>query len=117
MDQIGVAMMPVAKPTEWRAFLDEASTGSRSDAHRDFLRRNGVTRERVVHQETPMGDVMILIWEGVDQDRMLGILGESMANPADDHERYLAEYVIAELHGIPADAPPPKITPLLDTKV
>src|SRR6185312_5763073 len=55
MTQIAVAVMPIADVGAWRDFLDEISTGDRSEAHRAFLRRGGVARETAFRQETPMG--------------------------------------------------------------
>ena len=54
MAQIAVAVMPIADVGAWQEFTDEVTTGARSDAHRAFLRRGGVSKETLFHQQTPM---------------------------------------------------------------
>jgi hypothetical protein len=67
----GVQIFPIAKPDDWRAFVESIDTGERGDAHRQALRRLGVKREHVFHQTTPAGDVMVLVWEGVEQGQQI----------------------------------------------
>ena len=107
MTQMAVAVMPIADVDGWQAFIDEMSTGARSDAHREFLRRGGVRTETAFHQQTPMGDLMVLVWEGVDPEQMAAHFGSVLQNPTSDHERYLRDYVIPKLHGIDTSQPPP----------
>jgi hypothetical protein len=107
MAQMAVAVMPIADVGAWRSFLDEVSTGPRGDAHRAFLRRGGVRAETVFHQQTPMGDLMVLVWDGVDPDQMAEHFGSMLQNPTTDHERYLRDYVVPKLHGIDTAQPPP----------
>ncbi|HSP37290.1 MAG TPA: hypothetical protein VLR26_06020 [Frankiaceae bacterium] len=107
MTQKAVAVMPIADLGAWEAFLDEVSTGARGDAHREFLRRGGVRAETIFHQPTPMGDLMVLVWDGVDPDQLAAHFGSMLQNPTSDHERYLRDYVIPRLHGIDTAQPPP----------
>ena len=107
MTQIAVAVMPIADMSAWQAFSDEISTGARSDAHREFLRRGGVSKETLFHQQTPMGDLMVMVWDGVDTGQMAAHFGSMLQEPASDHERYLRDYVIPKLHGIDTPQPPP----------
>ena len=110
MEAFAVQIFPIAKPDDWRAFVESIDTGDRSEAHRQALRRLGVKRENVFHQATPAGDVMVLVWEGVDQDRAAEQIGDMVQNPQSDHERYLATYVIPEIHGVdPTAGPPPAV--------
>jgi hypothetical protein len=110
METFAVQVFPIAKPDEWRAFLTSIDTGERADAHRQMLRRLGVKREHVHHQATPAGDVMILVWEGMEQDRVTELLGDMVQNPQSDHERYLATHVIPDIHGVdPTAGPPPAV--------
>jgi hypothetical protein len=44
MDRFAVAAIPVMNVDEWLTFCREAAEGDRADAHRQFLRRGGVTR-------------------------------------------------------------------------
>jgi hypothetical protein len=108
MTQIAATVMPIADVETWQAFVDEVSTGgARSDAHRAFLRRGGVSKETLFLQQTPMGDLMVMVWDGVDNDQMAAHFGSLMQNPASDHERYLRDYVIPKVHGIDTKQPPP----------
>ena len=50
METFAVTVFPVAKPDEWRAWMDSVDSGERADAHRQFLRRLGVKREHVRQQ-------------------------------------------------------------------
>ncbi|TML50728.1 MAG: hypothetical protein E6G21_08980 [Actinobacteria bacterium] len=103
-------VFPIAKPREWREFCESIETGERSGAHREMLERLGVTREHIFHQKAPAADVMVLVWEGVDQEQAAEGMGELIQKPQSEHERYLVSHVVRELHGIdPTAAPPPQI--------
>jgi hypothetical protein len=53
---------------------------------------------------------MVLIWEGVDQDRVPELMADLMQNPQSEHERYIATYVIPDIHGAdPSAGPPPMV--------
>ncbi len=109
-DTFAVQVFPIAKPREWREFCESIETGERSGAHREMLERLGVTREHIFHQKAPAADVMVLVWEGVDQEQAAEGMGELIKKPQSEHERYLVSHVVRELHGIdPIAAPPPQI--------
>jgi len=109
-DTFAVQVFPIAKPREWREFCESIETGERSGAHREMLERLGVTREHIFHQKAPAADVMVLVWEGVDQEQAAQGMGELIQKPQSEHERYLVSHVVRELHGIdPTAGPPPKI--------
>jgi hypothetical protein len=107
MDKIAVAVVPIVKLDEWREFLRQVTEGEQAEAHRQFLRRAGVTAERVFHQPTPMGDLMVLVWEGVDQQQMADHIGSIIADPQSEYERHLREYALTQLHGVDPSSPPP----------
>lgn len=107
MEEFAVAVFPVAKTKEWREFIESISTGERADDHRRFLRRLGVKREHIHHQNSRAGDVMVLVWEGVGQSELAGAMGDFVQNPQSEHERYLATHVIPEIHGVDPNAGPP----------
>jgi hypothetical protein len=107
MTRIAVAVMPIAEVGAWQTFAEEISTGARSADHRAFLRRGGVSKETLFHQQTPMGDLMVMVWDGVDTDQMAAHFGSMLQDPANDYERYLRDYVIPNLHGIDTQQPPP----------
>ena len=99
METFAVTVFPVAKPDEWRALMNSVDSGERADAHRQFLRRLGVKREHVRYQASPAGDVMVLIWEGVEQDRVPELMADLVQNPQSEHQRYIATHVIPDIHG------------------
>lgn len=109
MEKVAVAVMPVADLGAWQKFLEEITTGARAEEHRAFLRRGGVQTEHVFHQQTPMGDLAVLVWEGVDPEQLGTHMADMMQNPASDHERYLRDHVVAKIHGVDLThgAPPP----------
>jgi hypothetical protein len=71
--------------------------------------RLGIKREHIRHQASPAGDVMVLVWEGVEQDRVPELLADLVQNPQSEHERYIATYVIPDLHGADPSAGPPPV--------
>lgn len=66
-----------------------------------------MTAEHTFHQQTPMGDLMVLVREGIDGDQLAAHFGETLSNPTTEHEEYLRDYVIPKVHGIDTSAPPP----------
>ena len=64
-----------------------------------------MTTEHIFLQATPMGDLMVLVWEGVDGASATSHLGSVVENPQSDHERYLRDHVIPKLHGIDVSQP------------
>ena len=106
MTQMAVAVVPIIDVGAFQKFADEVSTGARSDAHREFLRRGGVRSETIFHQQTPMGDLMVLVWDGVDPDQMAAHFSSMLQNPTSDHERYLRDYS-TRVHGLDTRQPPP----------
>ena len=109
MEKVAVAVMPVADVGAWREFVEEISTGPRAEAHRAFLDRGGVRTEHVFHQQTPTGDLAVLVWEGVDPAQLGAHMAALLQDPSTDHERYLRDHVVAKLHGVDVShgAPPP----------
>jgi len=110
METFTVQVLPIAKPAEWRSFNKSISSGDRANAHRQFLRRLGVKREHVFTQAVPAGEVMVLVWEGVEQDRVGELMRGMVADPQSEHERYLANHVSPNLHGIDVSAGSPPLT-------
>jgi hypothetical protein len=81
METFAVTVFPVAKPGEWRAWIDSIASGDWAGAHRQMMRRLGIKREHIRHQASPPGDVMVLVWEGVEQDRAPELLANLVQNP------------------------------------
>ncbi len=107
MDKLAVSVTPIRDLEGWMAFCQETATGERAAAHKDFLRRGGITAEHVFPQPTPVGDFMVLIWEGVDPTAAAAHMGTMIEAPQSEHERYLRDHVAPELHGLDLSQPPP----------
>lgn len=107
---LAVNALPIADLAGWRQFAEEISTGARSEAQAETLRRFGVTREHIFQLSTPNGDVMVLVWEGLEQEDAAAAFIEIMQNPRSDHERHIGSHVVPNLHGVdPSVGPPPPI--------
>jgi hypothetical protein len=56
---------------------------------------------------------MVLVWEGVDQAQQAQHIDSLLAEPQSEHERYLRDRVVPEIHGFdpaqPSPPPPEKI--------
>ncbi len=104
---LAVVVAPITDVSGWRQFAEETATGERREAHVEMLRRQGVTREHVFRQPTPNGDVMVIVWEGVDQEEAAAALGKMLEDPQSDHERYIVSHVAPNFHGIDLTAEPP----------
>jgi hypothetical protein len=107
---LSVSVAPITDVSGWRQFAEEISTGERREAHVEMLRRQGITREHVFRQPTPNGDLMVLVWEGVDQEEAAAVFGKMLEDPQSDHERYVVSHVAPNFHGIdPTAEPPPPV--------
>lgn len=110
VDKFTLQVFPIAQADEWDAWVESAKSGDQAEGHRQMLSRMGITKEHVFRQETPMGPIMVLVWEGVDQSAVGKLLGDILANPQSDHERYLGSHVIPVIHGVdPTAGPPPEM--------
>ena len=101
--------MPIlpGKKEKWQKKMDEIG----QEPARTFFRKSreeaGV-HERSFLQETPHGDFVILTFEG---ENPAASFAQIIANmPAD-----FAEFA-KEVHGLDADAPPPNISLIVDTR-
>jgi hypothetical protein len=65
-------------------------------------------RERTFHQQTPMGDLVIVTLEGDDPAGAFARFGE-----ADDAFTRWFKAVVKSIHGVDLDAPPPGAMPSL----
>ena len=89
-----------------------AAPGPEHDAYVAARRAQGVTREAVWHQKTPMGTFAIVLMEG---DDLAGAMG-SMIHGEDPFDRQFREFV-KDVHGVDlASDPLPDVTPITDTR-
>ena len=101
--------MPIlpGKKEIWLKKMDELKEEPMRSVFRDSREAAGV-HERSFLQETPHGDFVILTFEGEDP---AASFGQIIANMPPD----FAEFA-KEVHGLDADAPPPNISLVVDTR-
>ena len=79
--------------------------------HDEFIasqERHGVTRQRVWHQQTPMGDLAVVHVQGPNAETMMPSIGAS-TDPFDIWFRGK----IKDMHGVDMTQPPPNPPPKL----
>jgi len=107
-----MALIAVAIPTkpdkkaQWQSFVKELQ-GPR---HKEFVesRKKLGVRERTFHQETPMGDFVIVTLEGADPEGFMA----KFANDGSPFAKWFVEQV-QQIHGTDLRQPPPSIPKLL----
>ena len=88
------------------------SPGPMRDAYLEARRAQGITRETVWHQKTPMGTLAIIQLEG---DDVQGALGVSATSDDPFHQQFRA--FVKDVHGVDlANDPPPEISLIADTQ-
>ena len=92
----------------WNEFHKEL-TGSRHDDFAAANKRHGVDRQRVWHQQTPMGDFAVVHLQGSNAEGMMPSMGAS-----DDPFDIWFRGKVNELHGIDMTQPPPTPPPELE---
>ena len=65
------------RPSDWGGASDSPWTTGRWA----WGRVRFAVREHVFRQDTPMGSIMVLVWEGVDQSEVGELMGDMLANP------------------------------------
>jgi hypothetical protein len=98
--------VPSGKLATWEKFIEELNGAKRAEyvANRKSL---GV-RERTFHQQTPMGDLVIVTLEGDDPEAAFA----RFAQGDDAFTRWFLKQV-KDIHGIDLAAPPPGPPPRL----
>lgn len=94
------------KKAQWQGFVKELQ-GSRNKEFNESRKKAGV-RERSFHQETPMGEFVIVTLEGADPE-------SAMMRFAQDKSPFSQWFVsqVKEIHGVDLSQPPPSIPKLL----
>jgi hypothetical protein len=90
-----------------------AAPGPEHDAYVDARRAQGITREAVWHQRTPMGTLAIVLMEGDDLTAAMGamIAGQDLFNTQ-------FRQFVKEVHGVDlATDAPPDVTPIVDNQL
>jgi hypothetical protein len=89
-----------------------AVPGPEHDAYVEARRAQGITREAVWHQRTPMGTFAIVLMEGDDLTAAMG----AMISSQDPFSTQFRQFV-KEVHGVDLAAdPPPDVTPIVDNR-
>ncbi|MDX1690929.1 MAG: hypothetical protein R3290_07900 [Acidimicrobiia bacterium] len=111
MAPVAVMNAPIADRSYWDQWMEDVTGSTETNqAHRDYLRRRGITSEHVFLQDTPAGTMMTLVWEGITQDDADRMLQEIISGEATDHERFMLEELMPKAHGIdPTEGPPPQV--------
>lgn len=92
--------IPAGKENQWKAFVAEL-TGARKADFVASRKKLGV-RERTFHQQTPMGDFVIVTLEGEDPQGAFTKFGQG----TDPFTEWFKTQV-KEIHGMDLAAPPP----------
>ena len=89
-----------------------AAPGPEHDGYVEARRAQGITREAVWHQRTPMGTFAIVLMESDDIDAAMG----AIVTGQDPFNTQFRQFV-KEVHGVDlaADAPP-DVIPIVDTR-
>ena len=101
---MGLVLAPIVdgKLDAWKDFIEECTTGSKSEGFRDLNQRYNLTRHDIWHAETPGGSMAVVLHEGPGSDQFMQALGQS------DHsfDEWMKDQ-IGELHNMKFNEPPP----------
>lgn len=90
------------KTDAWRAWMAELN-GARAAEFADFNARHGLTRHAAWLQQTPMGDLVVVIHEGPGAEQVMPTVAASER----EFDGWLRD-TVRELHGFDmSSAPPP----------
>src|SRR5512147_413546 len=105
-------IIPGKEDFDREALQRMAAPGPEHDAYVGARRAQGITREAVWHQRTPMGTFAIVLMEGDDLDAAMG----AMISGQDPFSTQFRQFV-KEVHGVDLAAdPPPDVTPIVDNR-
>jgi len=85
----------------WTSMLSEIK-GERKSAHDKANERNGIMSEKVWLQPTPMGDMVVVVFEGKDIKQAMN----SRMKSQDPHDKWFMSK-IGEIHGMGGEGEPP----------
>ena len=99
-------VMPIlpGKKDKWLKMIEEINSPS-AKSEFDSVRENAGLHERTFLQETPMGDFVILTYDGDDPIAGFGQIMQSM-------DEDFAAFAL-DVHGLDASAPPPPMPRLV----
>lgn len=92
--------------------MERAADAADHDGYAAARRSQGVTREAVWHQRTPMGTFAIVLIESED---IAAAMGAMMTGQGAFDEQFRA--VVRDVHGVDlATDPPPDVEPIVDNR-
>jgi len=94
------------KLEKWKGMLKEVK-GKRKKDYQASRKKMGIKHERVWLQHSPMGDFVLVSFEGKDTSRVL----ERFMKSKDPFDTWFAKN-LEEIHGIEVSAGPPEINEL-----
>jgi hypothetical protein len=105
-------VLPGKEETDREMFRRLSAPGPERDAYMAARRSQGLAREAVWHQKTPMGTFAIALLEGDD-------IASSLGRIATSDEPFARQFraFVKDVHGVDlATDPPPDVIPLSDTR-
>lgn len=104
---IAIPILP-NKLEEWKKFIADLNGKWKKDF--DASRKKLGIRERTFHQQTPMGDLVLVTLEGNDPEKAF----QSFATSNDEFTKWF-HACVKSTHGIDLNQPPPGPMPMLIT--
>jgi hypothetical protein len=100
----------VAGKTEaWKNYVKEM-TGPRNEEFKESRRRAGIKIEQVYLQQTPHGDMCVVMLGGDNPQKSL----ETFMKSTDPFDKWFREKVLIETHGLDLSKPMPQNQCILD---
>lgn len=100
----------VAGKTEaWKNYVKEIN-GSRNEEYKKSRKSAGIKAEQVYLQQTPHGDMCVVMLEGDNPQRSL----ESIIKSDAPFDKWFREKILIETHGLDLSQPMPKNQHVLD---
>ena len=98
-----VAPILTGKFDQWKELHATMAKGGKNEkAWKAQMRRYGIQRQYASLQKTPMGDFVVLFFEGDEPGAMMAGLGSS----DNEFDKFFAQQ-IKDIHGIDVNVPPP----------
>ena len=103
--------VPIApgKTEAWKNYVKEMS-GPRNEEYRNSRKRAGLRTEQVYLQQTPHGDMCVVMLGGDNPQKSL----ETFMTSADPFDKWFREKILIEAHGLDLSQPMPQNQCILD---
>ncbi len=103
--------VPIAagKTEAWKRYVDELK-GPRNEEYRKSRKKAGIKVEQVFLQQTPYGDMCVVMLGGDNPQKSL----ESFVTSSDPFDKWFREKILIEAHGLDLSQPMPQNQHILD---